>query len=161
MRFKVISAVVASAAFVPFMANAVGLSYTYVEGGWTQLQLDRNGAPSKPKLDGGYVRGSFAIAEQVHVFGAYSTVSKTTTYDLGSLPTLGDFNFTASDAQLINALRPGRWCRRVVGAQQCLVQIRGLLPLAARLPLPRLPPQASRIRSAFPSTSAGFWGGGS
>lgn len=60
---------------------AEGLSYTYVEGGWTQLQLDRNGAPSKPKLDGGYIRGSFAIAEQVHVFGAYSTVSKTYRYD--------------------------------------------------------------------------------
>jgi len=29
------------------------------------------------------------------------------TYDLTSLPTLGDFNFTALDAQMINALRPG------------------------------------------------------
>ncbi len=29
------------------------------------------------------------------------------TYDLASLPTLGDFNFTALDAQMINALRPG------------------------------------------------------
>lgn len=56
---------------------AESMSYTFVEGGWTQLQLDRNGAASKPKLDGGYVRGSFAIAEQVHVFGGYSMVSKT------------------------------------------------------------------------------------
>ncbi len=30
-----------------------------------------------------------------------------TSYDLAQLPTLGDFNFTSSDAQLINALRPG------------------------------------------------------
>ena len=28
-------------------------------------------------------------------------------YDLGKLPTLGDFNFTSGDAQIINALRPG------------------------------------------------------
>ena len=37
----------------------------------------------------------------------WGRVTGWTTYDLASLPTLGDFNFTASDAQLINALRPG------------------------------------------------------
>ena len=83
MRKILLAAALLAAAPLSAVA-AEGLSYTYVEGGWTQLQLDRNGAPSKPKLDGGYIRGSFAIAEQVHVFGAYSTVSKTTTYDLGS-----------------------------------------------------------------------------
>lgn len=83
MRKILLAAALLAAAPLSAVA-AEGLSYTYVEGGWTQLQLDRNGAPSKPKLDGGYVRGSFAIAEQVHVFGAYSTVSKTNTYDLGS-----------------------------------------------------------------------------
>ncbi|MCF7749455.1 hypothetical protein KQ945_01755 [Bacillus subtilis subsp. subtilis] len=58
---------------------AEGLSYTYVEGGWTQLQISNPG--SNPKLDGGYIRGSFAIAEQVHVFGGYSRVSKTYRFD--------------------------------------------------------------------------------
>ena len=37
----------------------------------------------------------------------WGRVTGWTTYDLTSLPTLGDFNFTASDAQMINALRPG------------------------------------------------------
>jgi hypothetical protein len=69
-------------ATTPFAASAAEtMSYTFVEGGWTQLQLDRNGADSKPKLDGGYLRGSFAIAEQVYVFGGYSMVSKTYTWD--------------------------------------------------------------------------------
>jgi len=87
MRKILLAAALLAAAPLSAVA-AEGLSYTYVEGGWTQLQLDRNGAPSKPKLDGGYIRGSFAIAEQVHVFGAYSTVSKPTTYDLGSYDVL-------------------------------------------------------------------------
>ena len=37
----------------------------------------------------------------------WGRVSGWATYDLTSLPTLGDFSFTALDAQLINALRPG------------------------------------------------------
>ncbi len=37
----------------------------------------------------------------------WGRVAGWTTYDLASLPTLGDFNFTAGDAQMINALRPG------------------------------------------------------
>ncbi|MEG2806266.1 outer membrane beta-barrel protein [Stenotrophomonas sp.] len=83
MRKILLAAALLAAA--PFAASAAEpMSYTFVEGGWTQLQLDRNGADSKPKLDGGYVRGSFAIAEQAYVFGGYSMVSKTHTYDLGS-----------------------------------------------------------------------------
>ncbi|MDP2259455.1 MAG: cell wall hydrolase [Caulobacter sp.] len=37
----------------------------------------------------------------------WGRVAGWTTYDLTSLPTLGDFNFTALDAQMINSLRPG------------------------------------------------------
>jgi hypothetical protein len=51
------------------------MSYTYVEGGWTQVQINDDFLDD-PKGDGGYIRGSFAIAPQVHVFGGYSTVSK-------------------------------------------------------------------------------------
>ncbi|HEL5402409.1 TPA: hypothetical protein UOJ25_002533 [Stenotrophomonas maltophilia] len=74
MRKILIMAALLAAA--PFSASAEALSYTYVEGGWTQLQLD-NGGGSKPRLDGGYIRGSVAIAEQVHVFGGYTAVTKT------------------------------------------------------------------------------------
>ncbi len=72
-KILIVAALLAAA---PFSASADALSYTYVEGGWTQLQLD-NGGGSKPRLDGGYIRGSVAIAEQVHVFGGYTAVTKT------------------------------------------------------------------------------------
>lgn len=59
----------------PLSATAAnGLSYTYVEGGWAMLQI-HDGRANDPELGGGYVRGSFDIAEQVHVFGGYSRVS--------------------------------------------------------------------------------------
>ncbi len=72
-KILIVAALLAAA---PFSASAEALSYTYVEGGWTQLQLD-NGGGSKPRLDGGYIRGSVAIAVQVHVFGGYTAVTKT------------------------------------------------------------------------------------
>ncbi|HDS1145696.1 MULTISPECIES: outer membrane beta-barrel protein [Stenotrophomonas] len=72
-KILIVAALLAAA---PFSASAEALSYTYVEGGWTQLQLDHGGG-SKPRLDGGYIRGSVAIAEQVHVFGGYTAVTKT------------------------------------------------------------------------------------
>ncbi|MGV8960509.1 MAG: outer membrane beta-barrel protein [Stenotrophomonas sp.] len=68
-------------AATPFAAAADEMSYTYVEGGWTQLQINDNFLDD-PKGDGGYVRGSFAIAPQMHVFGGYSMVSKS--YGLGA-----------------------------------------------------------------------------
>ena len=58
-------------------AAAESMSYTYVEGGWTQLRVDMSGQ-SDFSTNGGYVRGSFAIAEQVNVFGGWSTVSDKT-----------------------------------------------------------------------------------
>ncbi|HFF3760318.1 hypothetical protein I5U56_10205 [Stenotrophomonas maltophilia] len=76
-KILIVAALMAAA---PFSASADALSYTYVEGGWTQLKLD-NGSGSKPKLDGAYVRGSVAIAEQVHLFGGYTAVTKTYTWD--------------------------------------------------------------------------------
>lgn len=69
-------------AAAPLSATAAeGLSYTYVEGGWTRLKLDSDFG-SKPELDGGYLRGSYGISENVNVFGAYSAVSKTYNYSL-------------------------------------------------------------------------------
>jgi len=66
-----------------------GMSYTYVEGGWNQLQISSS-ALNDPKADGGYVRGSFAIAEQVNVFGGWSRVSDTTRYRYSSVKTTLD-----------------------------------------------------------------------
>lgn len=60
------------------------LSYTYVEAGWTQFQVNDDFLDD-PKVDGGYIRGSFAIAPQVYLFGAWSQVSKSYGFDGGSL----------------------------------------------------------------------------
>lgn len=78
-KILIVAALLAAA---PFSALADGLSYTYVEGGWTQFQTDDD-LLDDPKLDGGYVRGSFALAEQVHVFGAWNYASKSYNYDYG------------------------------------------------------------------------------
>ena len=54
---------------------AESLSYSYVEAGWTQVKVNDDYLDD-PALDGGYVRGAFAIAPQVHLFGAWSQVSR-------------------------------------------------------------------------------------
>lgn len=64
-------------ALSPLSALAAdGLTYTYVEAGWTQVKVNDDYL-GDPKADGGYIRGSFAIAPQVYLFGAWSQVSKT------------------------------------------------------------------------------------
>ncbi|HYQ22392.1 outer membrane beta-barrel protein [Stenotrophomonas sp.] len=57
------------------LAANKGPSYTYVEAGWTQTRVSDD-LLDDPKLDGGYIRGSYAIGLQAYVFGAWSTVSK-------------------------------------------------------------------------------------
>ena len=75
----------ALAAALPLSAQADDkLSYTYVEGGWTQVKTDDD-VFNDPKVDGGYVRGSIALAEQVHVFGGWNYGSKSYDYDYGSM----------------------------------------------------------------------------
>ncbi|WP_448141990.1 outer membrane beta-barrel protein [Stenotrophomonas bentonitica] len=77
-KMLVLAAALLAAA--PMAASAAdAMSYTYVEGGWTQLRVDVPGQSSF-NWNGGYVRGSFAIAEQVHVFGGWSRVSDKTNY---------------------------------------------------------------------------------
>ncbi|MEG0184814.1 MAG: hypothetical protein RR704_15330 [Stenotrophomonas sp.] len=82
MRKILIAAALLAAA--PFSASADALSYTYVEGGWTQVQTNDD-VFNDPKLDGGYIRGSVALAEQVHVFGGWTQTSKTLRYSDGSI----------------------------------------------------------------------------
>lgn len=70
----------AALAAAPFAASADGLSYTYVEGGYTKLHIDEDGLDS-PEGDGGYLRGSVAISPSFYLFGSYARVS--TDFDTG------------------------------------------------------------------------------
>lgn len=74
MRKTLILAAMLAAA--PVVASADELSYTYVEAGWTQVQINDNFL-NDPNLDGAYLRGSFDIADQVNLFAGYSRISKT------------------------------------------------------------------------------------
>jgi hypothetical protein len=66
---------------LPFTASAAdGISYDYVEGGWTKFEVNDDWL-GDPDGDGGYLRGSFSIARNVHLFAAYATVSTTNDYD--------------------------------------------------------------------------------
>jgi len=67
------AALLAAAPLSAFAAERV--SYSYVEAGWTQLDTNDDYF-GDPKVDGGYIRGSFDIGPQVNVFGAWSYVSK-------------------------------------------------------------------------------------
>lgn len=74
MRKILLAAAVLAGA--PFAASAAErVSYTFVEAGWTQLDTKDDNF-NDPKVDGGYIRGSFDIAPQVNVFGGWSYVSK-------------------------------------------------------------------------------------
>ena len=77
MRTLIAAALLAA---LPFAASAAeGVSYTYVEAGWNQVEVDDDWL-GNPDGDGGYLRGSFAIAENVHLFGGYSVVSTSYRY---------------------------------------------------------------------------------
>ena len=78
MRKTLILAAMLAAA--PAVASADELSYTYVEAGSAQLQINNNEL-NDPNLGGAYLRGSFDVAEKFNVFGGYSRASKT--YKLG------------------------------------------------------------------------------
>ncbi len=62
---------------------AEGLSYTYVEGGAAMLQIHSRAA-NDPELGGGYLRGSFAIGDSVHLLAGYSSVSDTLNSPFGN-----------------------------------------------------------------------------
>ncbi|UHQ23591.1 outer membrane beta-barrel protein [Lysobacter sp. 5GHs7-4] len=65
----VLAALLASA---PFVASAEGLSYSYVEGGYTRVNADTGISGFDPELDGGYIRGSAELGENFTIFGGYS-----------------------------------------------------------------------------------------
>ncbi|MBB3823243.1 hypothetical protein FHT03_002295 [Xanthomonas arboricola] len=72
MRTTLILAALLAAA--PFAASAEGLSYSYVEGGWNRTEISVN--EDSDDLDGGYIRGSWQIAEPVYVFAGYQRAEK-------------------------------------------------------------------------------------
>ncbi|MCS3746699.1 hypothetical protein FHY18_002295 [Xanthomonas arboricola] len=78
MRTTLILAALLAAA--PFAAAAEGLSYSYVEGGWNRTEITVNG--DSDDLDGGYLRGSWQIAEPVYLLAGYQRATKD--FNLGS-----------------------------------------------------------------------------
>jgi hypothetical protein len=79
-------------AAMPFAASANETTYTYVEGGYARLNID-DSENSNQGLDGGYLRGSFAVGEQVHLFGGYGHV--TNDFDIGGF----DVELTVKQAE--------------------------------------------------------------
>ena len=65
---KILTVVAATAAFVPFMAQAEGLSYTYAEAGWLQSDIDE----FNEDLGGWGLRASWEIVDNFFVFGRYA-----------------------------------------------------------------------------------------
>jgi len=71
----VLAAMLAAA---PFAASAAGngLSYTYVEGGYTQAKINENFEDfGDVDASGGYLKGSFAISPSFYLFGTYAKAS--------------------------------------------------------------------------------------
>ncbi|MDI9237944.1 hypothetical protein QLQ15_03375 [Lysobacter sp. LF1] len=72
MRY-LLAAALAAAPFAASAADDKGLSYTYVEGGYTQARADNNDEfLGDFSADGGYLRGSFAVSPSFYVFGSYA-----------------------------------------------------------------------------------------
>ncbi|MBO9739628.1 hypothetical protein J7432_11545 [Xanthomonas axonopodis pv. begoniae] len=72
MRNTLILAALLAAA--PFAASAEGMSYSFVEGGWNRTEVSVNG--DSDEIDGGYLRGSWQIAEPVYVFAGYQRATE-------------------------------------------------------------------------------------
>jgi len=73
---KIFTALAATAAFVPFMAQAEGLSYTYAEAGWVQSDFDDYKVGDSGRLTeelGGWgLKASFEIIDNLFVYGRYA-----------------------------------------------------------------------------------------
>jgi hypothetical protein len=57
---------------------AEGLNYNYVEAGWTRISVDSG--DDDIHSTGGYIRGSWQIANPTYVFASFTTVSKDFSY---------------------------------------------------------------------------------
>jgi hypothetical protein len=68
MRFKFASALAATAAFVPFLAQAEGFSYSYLDAAYVNTDIDR----FDEDVDGFALRGSYELTDNVFVFAGYA-----------------------------------------------------------------------------------------
>ena len=68
MRFTFVSALAASAAFVPFLAQAEGLSWSYVDAAYINTDIES----FDEDVDGFALRGSYEIVDNVFVFAGYA-----------------------------------------------------------------------------------------
>jgi hypothetical protein len=71
MRCKLISALAATAALAPFLAHAESVSWSYLEGGYVNTDIDR----FDEDVDGFALRGSYELTGEVFVFGGYTDQS--------------------------------------------------------------------------------------
>lgn len=63
-------------AIAPFAASADGLDYTYVEGGYANVEIDTGDAfAGDVEFDGFQIRGSAAVSESFYLLGGYGNVS--------------------------------------------------------------------------------------
>ena len=68
MRFKLFTALIATAALAPAYAHAEGFSYSYVEGGYVNTDID----DLDEDVDGFALKGSFELTPHLFVFGNYA-----------------------------------------------------------------------------------------
>lgn len=71
MRFKSLSALAASTALMPFLAQAEGLSYSYLDLAYINTDIDE----FDEELDGFALRGSIELSDQVFLYAGYSSQS--------------------------------------------------------------------------------------
>jgi hypothetical protein len=71
MRFKIVSSLAATAALLPVIVHADGLSYSYLEGAYVNSDYDH----FDKDVDGAALRASFEITDQVFVYGSFSDQS--------------------------------------------------------------------------------------
>ena len=68
MRFKFVPALAAAVAFVPFLAHAEDISWSYLEGGYVNTDIDG----FDEEVDGFTLRGSYEFTDNVFVFAGYT-----------------------------------------------------------------------------------------
>lgn len=71
-----LAAILASASF---STQAADLSYTWVEGGFAQLNINDDYL-GDPEGKGGYIRGSYQLSSQAFLFGGFAQVSEDYSY---------------------------------------------------------------------------------
>jgi len=71
MRVKIVSALAATAALLPFVTQAEGLSYSYIDLAYINTDIDQ----FDEDVDGFALRGSLEITDQVFLFANYADQS--------------------------------------------------------------------------------------